>query len=247
MLSFILFPSLLLQSLVLYLIAIPSSLAQSTKPCPLLGPDFPPPVSLINRDAIQNAKQKLTHSLQAALLNATIYGQFDPNATSFSLDVYSIHEKNSLFTYHFSAPALAHPAEGVATVDSNTIYRIGSVSKLLTVYTYLIQVGDVSFNEPITNYVPELASYAASHSAALQSNEIDFVDWNSITVGALASQMAGIPRDFASGAASDADLASFGLPPVPAVNVSICGEPTELPCDRAGMVSLLCPALPLLY
>lgn len=229
--------SILFSSLILHLVTIPPSLARSTNPCPLLGPDFPPPSDLLNSHVIQNAKQNLSHSLQAALLNASIYGQLDSNATSFSLDVYSIRETQPLFTYHFSAPALAHPAQGVATVDSNTIYRIGSISKLLTVYTYLIEVGDVSFNQPITKYVPELASYAANHATALQSNEIDFVDWNSITVGALASHMAGISRDFAFGAALDAQLVSVGLPPVPSVNSSFCGDAIQVPCDRAAFFS----------
>lgn len=161
---------------ILNLAIIPFSLAQSSSPCPLLGPDFPSPITPSNSHAVQNAKQNLTRSLQAALLNATAYSLQDSSATSFSLDVYSIHEQQSLFTDHFSAPALAHPAEGVATVDSNTVYRIGSISKLLTVYTYLVEVGDVSFNHPITEYVPELASYAASHAEALQSNDVDFVD-----------------------------------------------------------------------
>ncbi|MCJ1462110.1 hypothetical protein MMC07_000710 [Pseudocyphellaria aurata] len=223
---------------ILFLTIIPFSLTQSSSPCPLRGPDFPPPTTPSHSHAVQNAKQNLTSSLQAALLNATAYSLQDFNATSFSLDVYSIHEQQSLFTYHFSAPALAHPTQGVATVDSNTIYRIGSASKLLTVYTYLVEAGDVSFNHPITEYVPELASYAASHAAALQSNEIDFVDWNSVTVGALASQLAGIPRDFAPGATSDAYFSSVGLPPVPAVNASFCGgDQVQLPCDRAAFFS----------
>jgi CubicO group peptidase (beta-lactamase class C family) len=59
---------------------------------------------------------------------------------------------------------LAEPIEGVATADSNTIYRIASISKLLTVYTYLITAGDSSFNDLITKYVQELAQYA--HTAA---------------------------------------------------------------------------------
>ena len=233
---------MLLKLLVVYLVTTSFSLAQSKSPCPLLWPDFPQPSSLSNSHAVQDAKQALSRSLQAALHNATIHGQLDSNATSFSVDVYSIRETHPLFTYHFSAPALAHPAQGVATVDSDTIYRIGSLSKLLTVYTYLIEVGDVSFNQPITKYVPELASYATSHAAALKTNEIDFVDWNSITIGALASHMAGISRDFARGAESDADLlASGGFPPVPAMNVPFCGDPIKVPCDRAGMVPFLGP------
>lgn len=53
------------------------------------------------------------------------------------------------FTGYFSAPALAHPAQGVATVDPNTIYRVSSLFKLLTVYL-LYRVRDISFNQQMT-------------------------------------------------------------------------------------------------
>jgi CubicO group peptidase (beta-lactamase class C family) len=126
----------------------------------------------------------------------------------------SSHETSSIFTYHHSAPALAHPTEGVANVDSNTIYHSGSVSKLLTVYTYLLAAGHVSFNEPVTKYVPEPAAYAKKNAAALEASDIDLFDWNDVKVGALASQLAGMARDFAPNLASEASLAQF-LPPVP--------------------------------
>jgi hypothetical protein len=163
----------------------------------------------------------------------------DPNTTSFSIDVYSAHEKSSIFTYHYSAPALAHPTEGVAKVDSSTIYRIGSVSKLLTVYTYLVAAGDVSFNEPVTKYIPELAAYAKKNAAALETSDIDIFDWNDITVGALASQLSGFVRDFAPNLVSEASLAQF-LPPVPDINAKFCGNlaQAQLPCNRSGKLIL---------
>jgi CubicO group peptidase (beta-lactamase class C family) len=83
---------------------------------------------------------------------------------------------------------------GVKNVDSHSQYRIGSISKLFTVYTFLIEAGDVKFNDPITKYVPELAA-AARH----EQNAVDSVDWESVTVGNLASQMSGIGRDCESG------------------------------------------------
>jgi CubicO group peptidase (beta-lactamase class C family) len=222
-----------------------TSLAQSVQPCPLLGPVFPAPSNPSRSSAIRAATKSATDAIQAALLNATIYGQLDPNTTSFSIDVYSAHEKSSIFTYHYSAPALAHPTEGVAKVDSNTVYRIGSVSKLLTVYTYLAAAGDVSFNEPVTKYIPELAAYAKKNAAALKTSDIDVFDWNDVTVGALASHMAGIVRDFAPNLASEASLVQL-LGPVPDVNVKFCGNLAQgqLPCNRSGKSN---PCDPLLH
>jgi CubicO group peptidase (beta-lactamase class C family) len=200
-----------------------ASRTQYNQPCPLLGPVFPAPSNPAGSNAINSATKSATRAIQAALLNATTYGQLESNTASFSIDVYSTHERSSIFTYHYSAPALAHPAEGVATVDSNTIYRIGSVSKLLTVYTYPAAAGDVSFNEPVTKYIPELAAYATKNAAALKTSDIDIFDWNEITVGALASHMAGIVRGFAPNLASEASRAQF-LGPVPDVNVKFCGN-----------------------
>ncbi|KIN00494.1 hypothetical protein OIDMADRAFT_104394 [Oidiodendron maius Zn] len=41
------------------------------------------------------------------------------------------------------------------------MYRIGSLSKLLTVYTLLAEVGNENLDDPVTKYVPELAAAAA--------------------------------------------------------------------------------------
>ena len=54
-------------------------------------------------------------------------------------------------------------------------------------------------------------------------------------MGALASQMAGIPRDFPGGAAIDEKFSKqFGLPSVDHVEARYCGSPVENPCDRKG-------------
>lgn len=196
---------------------------------------FPAPRNPSGASAVQVALSSATDAIHAALVNTTAYGQLDPNATSFSIDVYSTHENSSIFTYHYSAPALARPSEGVAKVDSNTVYRVGSVSKLLTVYTYLAAVGDVSFNEPVTKYIPELAAYAKQNASALNTGDIDLVDWNDVTVGSLASHLAGIARDFAPNIASEASLVQvFGS--VPDVKGNFCGNPAQghLPCNRSG-------------
>ena len=231
---------MLLQSILISVSALvstlPSSAAQYySTPCPLFGPDYPAPTNLSESIALSTATESLRASLRAALTKATVYGQLDSVTTSFSIDVYSLARDAPLFTYHYSAPALSNPAAGVAGVDSNTIYRIGSTSKLWTVYLYLIAAGDVSFNDPITRYVPELAAHAQGNPVALTDDDIDITDWNDVTVGALASQLAGIARDAAPAPSQDAKLAAAGLPRVPGINGSFCGNPAQeqIPCDRA--------------
>jgi CubicO group peptidase (beta-lactamase class C family) len=228
--------SFLIFSLCLFLSLSVSALAQQDgSTCPLLGPDFPKPANPAGDQAVIEAQQLLTNAIQQALQTSIADGGLDPNTTSFSLEVYSLHEPEPLLTYHHSAPALSSPAEGVATVDSNTIYRIASVSKLWSVYVYLITAGDTSFNDPITKYVPELARHAEMNANGLATDSIDNVNWNDITVGALAGQLAGIGRDVRLGPSSEQSLAASGLPPVPPSNASYCGnQSTPMPCDRAG-------------
>ncbi|KAM5469072.1 hypothetical protein MauCBS54593_004424 [Microsporum audouinii] len=130
--------------------------------CSLLGPDISIPRYLSSSTVFQDALVSLKKAISDAISSGvTSYGDVDANATSFSLDIFSIHEDDALFTYHYNAPSLADSTDGVREVDSNGIYRLGSISKLLTVYTFLTTVGDASFNEPITKYVPELVAYAA--------------------------------------------------------------------------------------
>lgn len=209
---------------------------QTSNPCPLLGPDVLPPTSPSTSSSINIVTTALKKSLETALHKTTAFGKLESQYTSFSLDFYSIHEPSSLFTHHYSAPGLANPKQGVSIVDSDTVYRIGSVSKLWTVYLYLIEAGDISFNDPITKFVPELAAYAAKTKAELREDAIGIVDWEDITVGSLASHLAGVPRDGAPGPAQDQVIAQFtGLPPAEAHNVSFCGDFVQIPCNRAGV------------
>ena len=53
----------------------------------------------------------------------------------------------------------------------------------------LINEGDRKFNDPITDYLPELSTYAA------QSPNPVTPDFESITIGDLAGQMGGLVRD----------------------------------------------------
>ncbi|KAF2024499.1 beta-lactamase/transpeptidase-like protein [Setomelanomma holmii] len=62
-------------------------------------------------------------------------------------------------------------------VDGDSIYRIASTTKLLTVCLLLLQAGDGILGDPVTKYLPELAGHG---------------HWDDITIGALAGYTAGI-------------------------------------------------------
>ncbi|KAF5965975.1 beta-lactamase-like protein 2 [Fusarium bulbicola] len=94
-------------------------------------------------------------------------------------------------------------------------------------------VGDVSFNQPVTRYVPELADISAKLRNK-SASALQYVDWDAITVGALASHMAGIPRDFPSPASVDRRLERLGAPPVRPVDFAYCGKSVLYPCNRTA-------------
>lgn len=66
------------------------------------------------------------------------------------------------------------------------------MSKLLTVYTFLIHEGLARDGDSVTKHIPELAEIAKGD---LVSDNGRLVNWTDVTVGDLASQLGGITRD----------------------------------------------------
>lgn len=153
--------------------------------CPILGPAYPAVTDPASSPALNVTKAAFDEALAQALSS----GQFDNSTTSFSIHVFSTHDHEPVYEYYHTALS----ANGSLTgnqVGPGTLYRIGSISKLVTVYTILSKLSDSYWNEPVTNYVPELA--AAGHQLG---NAVNDVQWSEVTLGALASQMGGIGRD----------------------------------------------------
>ena len=99
--------------------------------------------------------------------------------------------------YFASTSETVNTTIGVSSVTEDTVFRVGSVSKLFTVTLLLIEEGLWAFSEPIAKYVPELreAAEKLQWDPRNRRDTIDYVDWGAITIGELASHMAGIPRD----------------------------------------------------
>lgn len=155
--------------------------------CPILGPDFPTPQHISTSVLLTDAQASFVKLLSNSASTVS-------NDSAFSISLFSVDEDELLFQYHHSPPV--PPATGVSTVDADSIYRIGSLTKVFSVWTFLIEVGDGYFSEPITRYVPELAAAVLrSGNNSVEFDEIDNVRWDDVTLGALASHMAGIARD----------------------------------------------------
>ena len=166
---------------------IPASVAKAN--CPLYGPLLPRPTKLLQDPSIQAV---------AGILDGVVAQYIDnDNSTgsqyfSYAVEVFTGSEDKPLWSHYWTAPNLKTlNSTGVTKVDTNTVFRIGSVTKIFTVLSFLAKVGDGIWNDPITKYLPEIEEIASKASGS----PIYTTDWESITVGSLASQMSGLIRD----------------------------------------------------
>ena len=160
--------------------------------CPYNGPSFPIPTDLAASDTLQAALEELT----AAFDDLKSDNSVNPNATSWSVQVFSSSDSDGapLWEHYHTAPNLNDSTTpGVKQVDGDTIYRLGSNTKIFTMLTFLYEAGEKYLNDPITQWVPELADLADKAA----DDPVLNVDWEGITIGSLANHMAGIVRDCA--------------------------------------------------
>ncbi|KAI1634075.1 beta-lactamase/transpeptidase-like protein [Biscogniauxia mediterranea] len=192
--------------------------------CPLEGPVFPKPARLAENEVVKSAIATLT----------TVFANITGEAKNYSIaiEAFSANDPVPLFSVYHTAPKLAtQNSTGVRQVDSNTVFRLGSLTKIYTIYTFLINAGDKIWNEPITKYVPELQALAN------RSDPVAYVSWDDITIGGLATQMTGIPRDYAllgeltQSKETRDNVIDYGFPPLNNADRPPCGA--YPPCDRA--------------
>ncbi|KAI1750270.1 beta-lactamase/transpeptidase-like protein [Xylaria castorea] len=189
--------------------------------CPPLGPVLPAPVNPSGHDSVQAAIKIATDRFQ----NAT--AAF--NTTGVSVAVKSIHEMSPMLELHYTPPVLDNTS--TANVGSETIYRIGSISKIFAVLSVLTQ-GTMKLDDPITKYVPELLQLR--REAVPVANDITAVNWDQVTVGSLASHMSGIGADLVNDLGSfPADFTQLGLPELTNSSKTGCAGLFGLPpCTR---------------
>ncbi|KAJ9254981.1 hypothetical protein DTO195F2_6465 [Paecilomyces variotii] len=211
--------------------------AEAVQYCPLLGPVFPPAVNPVTSEAFNIASRNITQTLDElvqAAANSSASSILD-DTNSFTIQIYSASETNPLFEYYHTAPLTSNASSGVHTVGEDTVFRIGSGSKLWTLLLFLIADGEKHFNNPITEYIPELRK-AASNAAKNTTEENDLVDftrWEDITVLELASHLAGLGRDygFLDLSLTAPSLTKYGFPQLPQYEIPPCGA--IAPCNRS--------------
>ncbi|KAF2996923.1 hypothetical protein E8E13_006113 [Curvularia kusanoi] len=164
--------------------------AIATPNCPIYGAEFPAPQRLSQHPIWQQAVNNL--SIAFDYMDA---GETGVNL-SYSVQIFSTNPEGGILgERYWTATNISSDSGGVKQVNGDTVYRIGSVSKIFAVLAFLAEVGDRDWNTPITEFIPELARYSRQ-ALTLPVDDVRRTDWDDITIGALASQVSGIGRDY---------------------------------------------------
>jgi CubicO group peptidase (beta-lactamase class C family) len=174
----------------LLLLLLQVTLIDAVHLCPLLGPSWPAPTGLSSDATVQAALKNITQTLQ----DVSNAGKF--SGASLSLEIFDTSSSDALLTYAYTAKEI-NTTLGVSKVDENTVFRIGSTSKMFPMFLILIQSGFKTLQDPISKYIPEIKAAAADiqRNSTKRNNGNDYTNWDDITVGELASHLAGIARD----------------------------------------------------
>lgn len=159
-----------------------------------LTPTYPAPADLTSDDSLipvswRNFTDTLNVHLNETEDSALLSGL--ENVT-FSVGMFSIHDRDDAASlqYHYTSSEIRNAELGTREVDADSIYRIASVTKLATVYAGMIELTEEDWNRPITDVLPQLAEIARD---ANKDDNVYTIQWDKITLWALASQLAGIP------------------------------------------------------
>ena len=165
------------------------TLVYSQDACPLQTPLYPPPRDLLSSQDVKVASDNLTQAIEEALTTGiSDLGSLPINTTTFAIKVFSSHTEDSIYEYLYTSPTYSpETGAGAQNTTLDSVYRVASISKLLTVLTLLAHDGYTHWNHPITDFIPELDTIARNQTSRVQ--------WQEITIGDLAAQLSGVPHD----------------------------------------------------
>ncbi|KAF2660796.1 beta-lactamase/transpeptidase-like protein [Lophiostoma macrostomum CBS 122681] len=199
----------------------------------------PPPNYDANDPVLQDAFAFITQSLKTAV------NEPDSLATSFSVEVTS--SKESLWSLHHTALRRNLSRPDIPEVNGDALYRIASITKAFTVLGILYQheAGNLSLDDPVDRYLE-----------GLSGKQRGSIPWKDITLRTLASQLSGIPRDFAQQDLLNSNPEfgvgfnpwDLGLPPISREGLPECdefGENYSPPCGRKDLLKSVTSKPPL--
>ncbi|KAK4081372.1 hypothetical protein Purlil1_11714 [Purpureocillium lilacinum] len=168
--------ALLLSSLA----ALHPSSSQPIDECPIFGASFPAAFNISATKAFSSARA----AFPAAIEEQFSSGLLNRTHTVFAIDVFSTATNESVYSYFHVGDALKGAVVG-GKLNDTTVSRVGSVTKLFTAYAILATAGIGVMDHPVTRYLPELGGNGA------QSDPLERLRWEDVTVGALMSQQGG--------------------------------------------------------
>ncbi|OQO05653.1 hypothetical protein B0A48_09745 [Cryoendolithus antarcticus] len=157
-----------------------------------LTPTYPYPSDLTShtslvRAAWDNATDTFEHYFKDGVNTTATVGILGTENVTFSFGLFSLEDQlaASELQYHRAGPQTVAALNGTISVDGDSIYRIASVSKLITTFAGQIALNTTVWYQPITEILPEFAAVNANRSAIAP-------DWSTITPHDLASHLSGI-------------------------------------------------------
>ena len=192
------------------------------------SPAFPVPSWPNGAEVLRNPFDDIEAKLKA------IVSDEKWDAASFSVAVTS--DTETLWDTFHTARKRNKTRPGVNHVDGDSLYRIASITKTFTVLglLYQHQTGRLHIDDPIKKYIPELEGA---------------IPWHEITLRSLASQLSGIPREFAQSDLVNAlpEPWKYGLPPASTDGLPMCDEyhHYEPPCTPKDLIDALKSCKPL--
>jgi CubicO group peptidase (beta-lactamase class C family) len=158
---------------------------------------YPPPFDLSSENSLVAATWQnfsdafdayLSEGRSEGIVAEALSGAGAENLT-FSLGVWSLHDPAATeLQYHYASPETANNPNGTNEPDANSIYKVASVTKLMTVMSGLLSLSHEQWNTPLSVIYPSLAELDSS-------DEVQSIQWDQVTPWALAQQMAGINSD----------------------------------------------------
>ena len=208
-----------------------------------LGPAYPAPRKLASdKSLVAFVWKNLSSTIETYLhdSNTGLTGIHALKNITFSLGVFSTRDQHAAesLQFHYTSAEVANSTTGVTAVNGNSIYRVASITKLITIFAGMLRMNNTDWDRPIVDFEPTLAEYAQSKPET--RDLVNVIQWDQVTLAALGAHMAGTPRDVIPYDPQDYlytvpktpdPIGTFGLPPLnssdvlafpPCANVSQC-------------------------